>query len=622
MPTSLAAPDPSPLSLVRNTWDHPIGALSPKIMNGKGPLAQLMRENALYPVFQPIASLGNGAIYAHEALIRGPQSTPMHTPDALLDAARREDLLLDFELFCVVAAVHRWGSFNEPGRLFVNISPAALIQTITNRGGSSDHIDFFRKAGVLPRMLVLELTEHERVTDMGALAEVTAEVRAAGMSLALDDFGDGHSSLRLWSQIKPEIVKIDKYFIKNISNHAENLQTLQALKEIAVIFGSELMAEGIETQEELRVLRDLNIAYGQGYFLGRPAPLPRAEVEEAASVALQDRSVAIFPELERASGVGHLRGLSVMSAPVANLQTSNDAMAEIFMSHPDLHAAAVVDDGRPVAIVNRLQFMNNYVKLYFKEVLGRKPCFALANRAPRLIELNHNIDELIGILTSQDQRYLRDGFIVTDNGRYVGLGTGDQLVRSVTEARIESARHANPLTFLPGNIPISQHIERLLASGVDFVACYADLNSFKPFNDEYGYWRGDEMIRLVAKLAVMHGDPQRDFVGHVGGDDFLILFQSQDWQARCERIISEFRSFALDMYDAEARATGGIHGEDRQGVVRFFPCTTLSIGAVLVGGGQYRKADEIATQAALAKKAAKKAGEGLSILGRSVHLGA
>ena len=125
----------------------------------------------------------------------------------------------------------------------------------------------------------------------------------------------------------------------------------------------------------------------------------------------------------------------------------------------------MVDAQRPVAIINRSQFMNDYSKLYFREVWGRKSCMMHANDQPRLIERDHNVDELIGILTSEDQRYLADGFIVTENGRYAGLGTGDQLVRSVTETRIEAARHANPLTFLPGNVPISQHIERLLASG-------------------------------------------------------------------------------------------------------------------------------------------------------------
>ena len=79
------------------------------------------------------------------------------------------------------------------------------------------------------------------------------------------------------------------------------------------------------------------------------------------------------------------------------------------------------------------------------------------------------------------------------------------------------------LTFLPGNIPISQHIERLLKKRVLFVACYADMNNFKPFNDYYGYWRGDEMIRLLARIAMEQCDSQRDFLGHVGGDDFVLL---------------------------------------------------------------------------------------------------
>src|SRR5260370_41959354 len=87
-------------------------------------------------------------------------------------------------------------------------------------------------------------------------------------------------------------------------------------------------------------------------------------------------------------------------------------------------------------------------------VTGVQTCaLPISNVQPRIVELDCDVDQLVGILTSQDQRYLSDGFIVTDNGRYVGLGTGEQLVRRVTEARIEAARHANPLTFLPGNIP-------------------------------------------------------------------------------------------------------------------------------------------------------------------------
>ncbi len=582
------------------------------VRNGTGPLAALMRKNAPYAVFQPIVDLRNGSVYAHEALIRGEEGSALWGADALFAAARSENLLFEFELYCVSVALEGWGRLQEPGRLFVNISADALV-AVVQRQGCTKLVQLIRSCGVVPRMLVLELTEHERVNSMDQLTEVAGEVRAAGLSLALDDFGDGRSSLRLWSQVKPEIVKIDKYFTKDISQHADNLQTLQALKQIAGIFGTQLVAEGIETKDDLRVLRDLDLAYGQGYLLGRPELTPRAKVKDLAMEVLNDTLVSIFPASGRVSRSGILRGLSVQQAPCADIHTTNDQLSTLFLQHPELHAIAIVDQGRPLALVNRHQFMTHYATQYYREVHGRKPCLANANHAPRLVERDHNVDELVGILTSQDQRYLTEGFIVTENGRYLGLGTGDQLVRSVTEVRLEAARHANPLTFLPGNIPISEHIERLMDAGADFVACYADLNHFKPFNDHYGYWRGDEMIRLVAKLALAHCDAKRDFVGHVGGDDFIFLFQSSDWVQRCEAIVHEFGERALALFDDAARLAGGIHAEDRHGIPQFFSFTTLSIGAVRIRRGQYSHAEEVANMAALAKHDAKVHGAGLFI---------
>ena len=97
------------------------------------------------------------------------------------------------------------------------------------------------------------------------------------------------------------------------------------------------------------------------------------------------------------------------------------------------------------------------------------------------------------------------------------------------------------------------------------------------------------MIRLAARTLVSHCDPRRDFVGHVGGDDFVVLFQSADWLDHCQRILSVFNENARSLFDDDALARGGIEAEDRQGVRRFFKCTTLSIGAVPVRPGLFRR---------------------------------
>lgn len=577
------------------------------IPRGHHSLAQVLLNGSIYPVFQPIINLADASVYAHESLIRGPQGTSLHTPEALLREAERESLIYEFESACVTTAMQAWSHMDTPGRLYMNISANALTHAFV-KNGKNALLDWIAKLQLKTRMIVLELTEHERLDNLDQLLEVANQLRSVGVALALDDFGDGRSSLRLWSELKPEIVKIDKYFIKDVSTNGNKLKTIQALQQIADLFGTALVAEGIEDIADLRVLRDLGITYGQGYFIGYPSRQPLQHVSDLVRQTIFERQVAVFPELSRSSQGGHLRSLSLLHAPTVTENTCNDELAELFAQDAALHAVGVLMGDKPVGIINRVQFMNEFSKLYYREVWGRKSCKTHINFEPRIVERNHSVDELVGILTSQDQRYLSDGFIATDNGKYLGIGTGDQLVRSVTEMRIEAARHANPLTFLPGNIPISLHMERLMKKKVPFVACYADLNNFKPYNDHYGYWRGDEMIRLLARIAMEHCDSQRDFLGHVGGDDFIFLFQSTDWRERSQRIVTEFAERALAMFDDEARAKGGIEAEDRHGVMRFFPCTTVSIGAVAIDAHKYSRAEEVANLAAMAKHNAKLAG--------------
>ncbi|MCM2356773.1 MAG: diguanylate cyclase [Geobacteraceae bacterium] len=176
---------------------------------------------------------------------------------------------------------------------------------------------------------------------------------------------------------------------------------------------------------------------------------------------------------------------------------------------------------------------------------------------------------------------------------------------------------ASPLTRLPGNIAIEQVLEEKLEEGKPFAVCYADLDNFKPFNDRYGYIRGSELIKKSGELiyeAVNAGDSLNSFVGHVGGDDFVMVVAPERAAEVCQGVIDRFDKMIPEFYSPEDRAAGAIEGADRYGVHRRFPIMTISIAVVICHKGSYDAAVSIARAAAEMKDNLKeKAGSNYSI---------
>jgi diguanylate cyclase (GGDEF)-like protein len=566
----------------------------------------------LHSVFQPIIDVANCAVFGHEGLIRGPTDSALHLPAALFRLAGEAGITDELEFRAAEVILAGYHQDRGAHRLFVNVSARTITQ-MGSEAGRELFRDTLRRCRMPARSLVIEITEHERVADHAGLEHAIRFLRGIGVAIALDDFGDGSSSLRLWAELQPEFVKIDRYFCHGIHADGKKVQTVKAMLRLAESFGSRVIAEGIEDASDLRVVRDLGVGFVQGYATGRPGLIPTASIPAPSLSVLAARDIAVFPELRRAYHYSPKADQLVIAAPSMTAADSCQQLLELFQLHPQLHAVAVLEENRPLGLVNRRRFTEKYMLPYYPEIYGRKSCTAFMDGKPVLIEISQPLEDLVQILTSEDQRYLNDGYILVDAGCYVGLGTAEQLVRSVTELRVESARHANPLTFLPGNIPISEHIRRLICGNNGFGATYCDLNHFKPFNDQFGYWQGDKMIRLLASVVVAECDPQRDFAGHVGGDDFVVLFQSADWERRCERIIVRFNTAALTLFDQETRDRGYIEAEDRQGNPTRFPLTTLSIGALQVDPGTFHAPEDVASAAAMAKHRAKKLATGLYI---------
>ncbi len=197
---------------------------------------------------------------------------------------------------------------------------------------------------------------------------------------------------------------------------------------------------------------------------------------------------------------------------------------------------------------------------------------------------------------------------------YVGLGNVTDLFKKITELQIRNARYANPLTLLPGNVPINEYIEEMIKKKDGFVIAYCDLDNFKPFNDVYGYEQGDLVIKTVAEILVSNVDGFIDFIGHVGGDDFILIFKSDNWIERCEKILTDFKERVMRFYSETDQVRGGIQAFDRSGNACFYPLLAISIGVVIPDLEHCHSHHDVATLATDAKHQAKKqAGNSLFI---------
>jgi diguanylate cyclase (GGDEF)-like protein len=174
--------------------------------------------------------------------------------------------------------------------------------------------------------------------------------------------------------------------------------------------------------------------------------------------------------------------------------------------------------------------------------------------------------------------------------------------------RSERVVEINPLTRLPGNISINRQIQGRLDRNESFALAYGDLDYFKPFNDKYGFSRGDEVIKITGRLIlniVKNRQPRNSFVGHIGGDDFIYLVEADHMEEASQEIIDAFDRIIPTFYDPSDREKGSITSIDRQGVERTFDIMTISIGLTDTKARSFSHYGEITERASEMKKFAK-----------------
>ncbi|MFC1588765.1 GGDEF domain-containing protein [Pseudomonadota bacterium] len=536
-------------------------------------LNEVINQRKLTVLFQPIVINKACEIFGYEALIRGPSDSLLHAPETLFETAVHYGRLVELELLCREISIQQFKRLNLPGKLFLNASPETLLQPNFRSGRT---LKLLKQVGLSPTRVVIELTEQYPLDNYDVVREALHHYKEMGFEIAIDDLGAGYAGLRMWSELRPDYVKIDRHFMHDIHEDKVKQEFVSSIRSIARELNCMVIAEGVETSEEYRVIKKMGLEFCQGYYFARPTLLP--------DISVPKKLFQQEPE-----GLGQRGSRSYLSKRVGNLLLKMPAISasntveetvRIFNSAPILDSLPVTAADKPMGLVRRSTLTNLLLKDYGRELHGKKSIAEFIDTNALMLESHLPIEEASKLVGGQMQKDKSLEFIITEDGWYSGIGLVIDLLNVITKLQVRNARYANPLTMLPGNVPIYEEIDNLLYEQSQFVVCYCDLDNFKPYNDKYGYEKGDQVIKGVAEIICDEIDEKLDFVGHIGGDDFIIIFSSEDWKCRCEKILERFEARVKQCYKREDLEVSGLWSKDRTGNPHFFPLLSLSIGCV------------------------------------------
>jgi EAL domain-containing protein (putative c-di-GMP-specific phosphodiesterase class I) len=259
------------------------------------------------PVFQPIIDLATGTITGYEALSRFPH-LPGVPVDEVFDLAHRTGSGFEVEVLAVSRALALAHLRPAGTTLSVNLSPSTLCHPAVMRHLPED-LDGFQ----------VEITENELVADAGRFRAALEELRDRGAQIAVDDVGEGYAGLQRVMSIRPDVLKLDRSLVSGVDSRPDLAALLEAVVRFAGRVGAQVCAEGVETEAELALLADLDVAYGQGWIIGRPAP-----GFEPVSALAASRCTAALSE---AVTLGDQRGTGDLVAALLAVAATDDLPA-------------------------------------------------------------------------------------------------------------------------------------------------------------------------------------------------------------------------------------------------------------------------------------------------------
>lgn len=561
--------------------------------------------------FQPIVNIHSGACFAYECLLRHVDKVGFSSIEDFFDACHAAQTLPAMEAHLRSAALEKFSRFAYCARtrLFLNVDNRA-VHHLQHCPEILDQI--LSRFDLKETKIVLEISERHPLHENGEVLNTLRQLKAKAFSLAIDDFGTGFSGLKLLYAAEPDFIKVDRFFINSIDTDGRKRLLLEHIVSIARVLGITVIAEGIETEREFFICKDIGIDLVQGYLIQRPTT-------QLSELRFHYPEVEALSQRERRHKANDLKFIMEQVDPVPPVSADANILDIIyrFREERDRRFFPVVDFlDNPIGIVHELDIKNYIYSRYGKDLLSN-PSFSKKvrqiTRRCSFAELSTKAERILEVFSADADS---EGIIIVDNMRYVGILNAASLLRIINEKNIALARDQNPLTKLPGNTLISEYIAGSLSDiATPYAFAYFDFNNFKPFNDTFGFRQGDRAILMFAEILRSDAAAAEDiFLGHIGGDDFFAGFRktpNDKTQEHVQRVIARFANDAASLYDSESRKAGGVTHIDRDGNPRWYPLLSVSAAIIFAPDGRRRcTPEEVSSLIAILKKESKQPGVG------------
>jgi len=535
----------------------------------------VLNNKLIETVFQPIVSLRDGSVYGYEALSRGPRNTDMYYPTVLFDCAEEYGKTWELEQLCRMKAIETVHCLNTRFRLFLNVNPRIIHDEKFKQGFTKEYL---AQNGINPEDVIFEITERGVISNVSDFIDTIDNYKNQNYRIAIDDAGAGYSGLNMISDIHPHFIKLDMNLTRNIDKDATKQSLIKSFTEFASLTNTHLIAEGVETEQELLKLIEIGVQYGQGFFLQRPNSII-APLDSEVLFTINDANKKKNHLLDKMSSEIYICNVSTPQKSI-NSKILVSQVFDLMENDRSISGLCITENGYVAGIITRSELYRRLSFQYGYSLYTNKAIETIMSREFLRVDYHDSIETVANKAMGRDYEKMYDIVTVTNDDKYFGIVTVKDLLEKALQIGVSNARHLNPLSELPGNILIEKQLENCIISGMDCSVLYFDLNNFKAYNDVYGFENGDRIIKLLTQILKANIKGKSDFIGHIGGDDFMAIVAENEADALCKKIIDEFDESVRTYYSKNDLDRGYITTKNRHGIEEDFPILSISVAAV------------------------------------------